>query len=409
MRHFVKFIIEFLIFSFEDLILFLFRNNDRGDIALIRLDAIGDFIIWLDTAKEYRSLYPNQKITLIANPAWADLARQLPYWDEVFPVDIRHLALKNLTKRWRLLLYIHQRGFHVAIQPMLSRAMAGDTLIRATGAKHRIGSVGDLVNATQKERITTNRWYTQLFPASSSPMMELFRNAEFFNYLAATIHQPCIPQLPHLCMLSADLQPASPYFIVFPGASWVGRQWPVEQFAAVLVALQLRHGWQPVLCGAPNEAALCQAIAHAAAVNCTNLAGRTNLSELVEVVRGARLLIGNETSAVHIAAAVGTPAVCVLGGGHFGRFIPYPDIVGGIKPVVAAEAMPCYHCNWQCNQPHTPNGPVPCISNISVATVLAAAQQALETAGLPQAGVELPFKNLNNLIEASTSIANSEP
>jgi ADP-heptose:LPS heptosyltransferase len=209
-------------------------------------------------------------------------------------------------------------------------------------------------------------------------MMELLRNAEFLSSLAGTAYQSAIPRLPRLCVLPANLQIEGSYFIVFPGASWAGRQWPVEQFVEVLVALQRHHGWTPVLCGASNEAALCQAIVRAATVNCIILAGKTDLGELVEVIRGARLLISNETSAVHVAAAVGTPAVCVLGGGHYGRFMPYPEVVFGRKPLVAYHPMPCFNCNWRCSIPHRAGEAAPCLVRVSVAQVLHLAHQAVE-------------------------------
>lgn len=379
-------IITWVILKVDVLVLKSIPRVGQAGIALIRLDAIGDFIIWLDSAKEYRHLYPNQKITLIANSAWADMAIQLPYWDEVWPISTRHLDVRHPLKRWQLLRRFRRGGFYTAIQPTFSRSVLhGDSVMRATGATYRIGSAGDLAIATAAGQKMSNRWYTQLLPANPSPMMELLRNAEFVSHLAGVPHQAALAQLPHLAKLPIALQPTAPYFIVFPGASWSGRQWSVAQFAGALSALQRRYGWKPVLCGARNEAALCQTIANAATVNCINLAGQTNLSELAEVIRGAQLLIGNETSAVHIAAAVGTPAVCILGGGHYGRFMPYPDTVPGIKPVAVAVPMPCYRCNWLCNQPHDPSDPVPCVSKISVASVLAAAQQALDAAQAPYA------------------------
>ena len=193
-------------------------------VALIRLDAIGDFILWIDSAKEYRRLYPSQKITLIANAAWADLAKQLPYLDEVWPVDIRHLGLGQPLRRWQLLRQISKGGFDTAIQPTFSRAlMQGDSVIRATQARQRIGSVGDLAIDSATERITGNRWYTQLLPASTSPLMELQRNAEFISHLAGAPYQASLPQLPGLTTLPTPLKPKVPYFIVFPGGSWSGR------------------------------------------------------------------------------------------------------------------------------------------------------------------------------------------
>ena len=96
----------------------------------------------------------------------------------------------------------------------------------------------------------------------------------------------------------------------------------------------------------------------------------TNLAELAELLRSAELLISNETSAVHIAVAVSTPSVCVLGGGHYGRFMPYPSDIAGGMSVVAIHKMPCFNCNWHCTQPHSAGGPVPCISNVTVQSVL---------------------------------------
>jgi ADP-heptose:LPS heptosyltransferase len=86
------------------------------------------------------------------------------------------------------------------------------------------------------------------------------------------------------------------------------------------------------------------------------------------------MIIGSETSAMHIAAAVSTPSVCLLGGGHFGRFVPYPVNVEGVVPSPVFHKMECYGCNWQCTQSHEAGQPVPCISAISVEKVVAAAE-----------------------------------
>jgi ADP-heptose:LPS heptosyltransferase len=100
------------------------------------------------------------------------------------------------------------------------------------------------------------------------------------------------------------------------------------------------------------------------------LSGKTTLQELAELIRGAEILISNETSAVHIAAAVGTNSVCILGGGHFGRFLPYPKHVKGARPIVADKYMPCFNCNWKCEWPHEPSGAVPCVTGVSIEQVL---------------------------------------
>lgn len=49
-------------------------------------------------------------------------------------------------------------------------------------------------------------------------------------------------------------------------------------------------------------------------VETVDLVGKTTLGELAEVLRGARIAITNDTSALHIGAAVNASTVCILGG-----------------------------------------------------------------------------------------------
>ena len=74
-----------------------------------------------------------------------------------------------------------------------------------------------------------------------------------------------------------------------------------------------------------------------------DLAGKTTLRQTASLLRKCRLYVGAESASAHISCAVGTPNVVVLGGGHFGRFLPY-------SPLTSAVCLPleCYGCNWAC-------------------------------------------------------------
>jgi len=63
--------------------------------------------------------------------------------------------------------------------------------------------------------------------------------------------------------------------------------------------------------------------------------------------------------------ATQTKAVCILGGGHFGRFAPYPGHLTN-KPTCIFEKMDCYNCNWDCKFKTAENIPYPCISGVSL-------------------------------------------
>jgi ADP-heptose:LPS heptosyltransferase len=369
MRNTFKGILKKLLLSIDTCIVFRLDNRQKTGVLLVRLDAIGDFIIWLDSAKEYRRIYPNQKITLVGNSSWSQMARALPYWDEVWPINIRDFSYKPFY-RWAMLLKLRRANFETAIEPTFSRTMLGDSCIRASGAKHRIGSISNTCNIREHEKNYSDQWYTQLLPANSIPMMELDRNAEFISHLAKNKFISGISIWPMAAELLPPLKIKKAYAIIFPGASWQGRKWPHQNFYKVGEQLNQKYSWQILLCGADSDYVICQQITMLLPSVFVNLAGKTTLQELAELIRGAQVLISNETSAVHIAAAVGTFSVCILGGGHFGRFVPYPDHVKGAKPIVAYNHMFCFNCNWKCEQPHDSAGPVPCITGVSVEQVL---------------------------------------
>ena len=127
-----------LFFLFDSIALWRIQSPQQNQlelVLLIRQDAIGDFVIWLDTAKEFRYLYPSEKykIVLVGNALWYGLAKALPYWDEVIPVDIKQFKT-IFSYRWNLLKQVRNLGAQIAIQPTFSREFYhGDTLVRASG------------------------------------------------------------------------------------------------------------------------------------------------------------------------------------------------------------------------------------------------------------------------------------
>jgi ADP-heptose:LPS heptosyltransferase len=351
-----------------------------GAVLIVRLDAIGDFVLWQRSARHYRALYPTQRLVLAANATWTTLAECLPYWDEVIPIDMEAIR-SDLCYRLRLLGSLSRRRFGVALHPTHSRSILyGDSVVRATRATVRIGSAGDLANISVAQKALSDRWYTRLVPTTGEPLAELDRHLHFLQALgwrgldptkrSADQHLPTVARLPAKVVIK------SPYCIVFPGASWGGRQWPVSAFAELIDAMARECPSRTIaLCGGEAERELCtdlEARSHAATVN---MAGATSLPEFCELVRRADFLVGNETSAIHIASVVGTPSVSIVGGGHFGRFVPYPEDAGDASPVPVHERMPCYGCNWRCHLPHADGGPVPCISAITVGAVLAAVRR----------------------------------
>lgn len=349
----------------------LWLKRKNNSVLIVRLDAIGDFIIWLDSAKEIRSLYPTRKIILCANSRWADLAKYFSYWDEVIPVEPKRLE-SDFAYRYKLLWGIRLRRFEIAIQPTFTRlSLQGDSLIRASCAVQRIGSTGDLDNIPKLDRNRTDIWYTNLITANPAPLMEIVRNAEFIRGLGIRDFLGSVTKIAKLIDLPKELKISEPYCVVFPGSNGIQKTWPPKKFINTIAYIAQSFGFQIVLCGSQNEISVCDEIAEKSPVAVTNLAGKTSLAELVEVIRHSILLLGNDSSSIHIAAAVGTRSVCILGGGHFGRFVPYIVEKTSTQPLPIAvyHEMDCFGCNWQCKYEFQDGRP-PCIIDIELKQVM---------------------------------------
>ncbi|MEO2043450.1 MAG: glycosyltransferase family 9 protein [Nitrospinaceae bacterium] len=362
-----------LFFLFDSIVLWKSQSPQHNKlklVLLIRQDGIGDFVMWLDTAKEYRKLYPpdKYKIVLVGNKIWCDLAEELPYWDKIIPVDVKQFKTFS-SYRWKLLRKIRKLKIETVIQPTYSREFyLGDSLIRASLALRKVSSEGDMSNRNWLKKTIADGWHTELIPTSTQMMTELERNADFFQGLSKKPHKLSYPNLICQGYPSTTKWESSEFYVLFPGASKVLKQWPPECFAEIANRIYDETSLKGILDGGPNEKILAESIQELSDAP-LEWAG-TPLNELPKLLKHSKFLVSNDTSAVHIAVAVKTPVICVLGGAYFGRFLPYPELAGQeIVLETVSYPMSCYGCNAKCVYPLQINEPPPCVSKISVDAV----------------------------------------
>ena len=362
------------------------KDGERTKVLILRPDALGDLVLWLDAAEALRALHPPDRyeITLLVNQSWQPLAESLPWFDRVWGMDRRRFATRPLY-RAALLAKVRQAGFDLALNTFFVRDFLwSDPVVRASGAPVRVGYHGDFSIITPALMRLADRWYTRIVVSREGPLSEMERNADFVRALGAEDYQAGVSRLPDVLPESAPmLDGTCPFFLLVPGAGKDYRQWPLEGFAGIARRLFRERGWAGIVIGAASDAALGARLAEQGAADgipVENRAGRTSLAEMVRLVAGARIVVSNETSAVHIAAATGTPAVSVTGGGHFGRYVPYrlEKPTHQPLPMTAIHEMPCFGCNWQCIYPVPPGAPKPCVAGITTETVWEAVQQAVE-------------------------------
>ena len=123
-------------------------------------------------------------------------------------------------------------------------------------------------------------------------------------------------------LAGAGCTPGARLLGIAPGAAYGGaKRWPPERFAAVAAELARAHGLVPVLVGSDADRAATSAIeaelgkiSHPGpAPAAINLAGRTDVPQLAGVLALCAAFVSNDSGAMHLAAAVGTPVLALFG------------------------------------------------------------------------------------------------
>lgn len=349
----------------------------RNECAVIRMDAIGDYFLWRSQGSLLCSHLKSRgfRTVLIANDVWSELASgELPF-DEVFPVN-RDRFRNSAPYRLHTMRTLRRRGFREVYNPSCSRdLLIGDSLVRSCGAPVSVGFDGDSTIRSGTDRRRGDLWYTKLILAFPGQLHELRRNQEFVRAVTGSEASPVGIRRGDL-----PLSGERPYFVIAPGAAWKGRRWPAGNFIEIARRiLAFRPGWRCVVAGSRDERDLAGIISGSLAGRGENLAGMTTLPELVGIVSSAQFVIANESAAGHIATMYDTPSVVILGGGHFGRFMPYPDDAvkdGMLPPECIFSTMECFGCNWKCMYRVKSGAAVPCIERIGIERVWQAVESS---------------------------------
>jgi len=364
----IRIVVELSIYLIDSItLIFISQVQPKKNLVLlVRLDHIGDFLIWSGQFTALRKKYPKDQfhLTLLGNSAWTELAQAGDVFNEVWAINTQRL-IHSLSYRIKIASQVRRAGFEIALNPTFSRDLHSDSIIRFSGAKVTIGFNGNLSNIVPMFKLISDGWYTKLLETDSKVKSEIKLNAEFLSGLEYP-SKPSLGSFAHISSRPIFGLESKNYFVIVPGASWPQKCWPIQNFVDISKRVRLHYGIDGVICGSHSESNLAQAINDQLDQPLLDCTGKTTLVELFNLIKHTLILVTNDTSAAHISPIVGTPSVCILGGGHFGRFLPYEGLSTQPPMRIANHNMDCYGCDWICQYRIKKNQAAPCISEVSV-------------------------------------------
>ncbi len=292
---------------------------------------IGDAILALPALRAVRKKFADARIAIVARPYVADLYRDQGICDELIAYDPKG-GHRGWIGRELLARELRARKFDVAL--LLQNAFDAAWLAWRASVPERIGYARDGRSLLLTKAIKAPK-HGEIPPHEKFYYLELVRRAGWIAELQDDAHIALyVPDAARhraaQTLLEAGARANAPRVAVGAGASYGSAKcWPPERFAKALNDFLSRRDADVILFGTTAEAAVSCAIASELGRAPIDLVGKTSIAELPGLLSQCHLFLGNDSGAMHVAAAVGLPVVAVFG----------PTDPSGTAPVTARATI----------------------------------------------------------------------
>jgi ADP-heptose:LPS heptosyltransferase len=363
------------------------RRGAVKRILVIRTDGLGDGVLFEPALRSLAARYPRHVLHLWVPAATRALLRTAPYVGQLLEIP-RGCKAGNLlvcnSPPWRFVLgfALGRWEFELAVYPVESPEPLGNWLLACAQAAEKWAVDGDLENQFDWQRDSACAAATRLLSRRPEGGHQLLRNSHFAAEWGASIAD----QHPKLYPNDTALQigyarerywrsevvrlNASAVVGVVPAGTVATNTYPAAKWAEVIRELWTKHRVLAGFIGSDAESHVIREI-RAMLGTVPTLPRDQGLDVLALAVLLGRLdaVISIDTGPAHLAIAEKTPTVVLSGGGHPGRFFPWPHPSSGI---VLNREMPCEGCLARCtlSEPE-------CLTKIEPSEIVSACLDAL--------------------------------
>lgn len=307
-------------------------------LLLVNRLRIGDSVVTTPFLAHARENLPGAEITLLVSPPIEELFLDDPRMDVL--VARRGGRIEAVRGKWK-------PGFDAAV--ILDPTLRSGWIARRARARWVAGydshARGVFLDACLPAPPYWNRPLRDYRGRT-----DVMHQADAWMRLSEVLGLPPGSRAPWVCVADTDREWARAQFAKSPGAgpavvlhpgSDPSYRWPADRWAAVAAALAKEDGARLAVTGSAADRPLAEEIVRRAEIPARVLAGETTLGRVAAVIAESRLVVSVDTSATHLASAVGTPCVALFGAGDPDIWRPWGE---GHAVLRTEEALPCLGC-----------------------------------------------------------------
>lgn len=315
--------------------------NSIQRLLVVLPNWVGDVVLATPVLAALRAHFTRARITYLLRPYVTEIVDGSGWYDELVTWPNgkglrRELQIGTMVRRLR------QSKFDLAL--LLTNSFRSAFAVWRAGARRRTGYARDGRTWLLNDRLRPLKRHGEFVPRS---VLDSYSDLAQHLGCPVTDRHLRLPITPAQESAGRQLQEhyhlnnGRRYAAINVGAAFgAAKCWLPERFAATCERLAAEQNLQPVLVGAPHEAALLRRIADLATtdVTCCVEPG-TTLGSLKVLVRDAAVLVCNDTGPRHYGLAFDVPTVTIFGPTH--QEWTDTDYTGEIKLQARVECGPC--------------------------------------------------------------------
>jgi heptosyltransferase III len=279
-------------------------------VLLVKLWGLGNLAMMLPIAAALKQRDPTVVVDLLTLDGNREFATPCPHLDHVLTLETAGVPLRSIAQRARELrtnrydLILDGEQFLRLSALLVAYARPRFSVGFRTRGQHRHALYDKTIECTPRRHML--HLFRDLARAGGIPLAE---HAEHFVPRSAAARRRVRDRL------AEWRDPRRPLVVMHPGSgdNFIGRRWPLPNFARLSDLLTARDGAQVVFTGNSHERSLVVATRRLTNGPSVDLAGRLSILEFVELLALADLVVTNDTAPAHFAAALGRPQVAFYG------------------------------------------------------------------------------------------------
>ena len=280
---------------------------------VVRLSSLGDIVHTFPAVAALRETFPTAEIIWLTHPRWKLLVESSGLASEVWAADTRSLSsLRGILRR------IHERRFSVAIDYQGLWKSAAIPLFG--GVTRRIGFSSETVREYGVPMLYTDRVRSkQAHIADQNGELSL-RAGSQRGSAGFSLNIPPLDAAEVRDYLQS--RSVERFVALSPGGGWRSKCWPPERFGVLCHEIREALGLRCVVNYGPGEEQLAGKVRDSSGTG-DPLLYNGDLGPLMALLRNALCIVGGDTGPLHLAVALGTPAVALFGPTDPARNGPY--------------------------------------------------------------------------------------